>query len=428
MNIISFLANISFVVYLYLGIQSLILDKKSAVNRIFFLVCLSMALWTLCAVFAFSSATKDEFLFWFTLGSVPNVIFYPMTVHFSLALTRLIRLRPLVYALIYLPAIPVFYRIFTGHILFRDFVKEGSYWTFMPDYGSPWFIYVSVYYFICMMTGVACFIIRSRKAATNKERNQGKIIAAAMMTSIVIVAMDEIFLSRLSFYQTRALSPILYVFWMAGIWYAIVKYQFLKISPAVVSECIVSTIDESILLLDNDFNIVRINNAAEDTIRLHRSLLINRPFPEIIEESGDVKNSLSRMKNGEFDSFSCRLHYRTADGAPVLMDVKMKIVRDIHSDIIGVLVIARDVKGFSRFRERFRLSPREADVISLIIQGNSRKDIARILNLSGETVKTHCTSAYNKLGVDNKIQLINLLKEYNLISEQQADTTVVPLK
>ena len=86
------------------------------------------------------------------------------------------------------------------------------------------------------------------------------------------------------------------------------------------------------------------------------------------------------------------------------------------------------MKGLSRFRERYRLSPREADVINLIIQGNTRKDIARILQLSDETIKTHCTSAYNKLGVDNKIQLLNLLKEYNLISEQQADATAVPLK
>lgn len=428
MNVISFLANITFAVYIYLGIQSLLLDKKSAVNRIFFLVCLGMALWTLCAVFAFSSTTKDEFLFWFRLGSLPNIIFYPMTVHFSLALTRLISLRPLVYALIYLPAIPLFYHTFTGHILFRDFVKEGSYWTFIPDYGSPWFIYVTAYYFICMMAGTVCFIIRSRKAATNKERNQGKIISASMLISIVIITIDEIFLSKLSFYRAKGLSPIFYIFWMAGIWYAMVKYQFLKITPALVSECIVATIDESIFLLDNNFNIVRLNKAAEDIMRTGRSSLINRPFPEIIEESSDIRNSLSRMRSREFDSFSCRMHYRVTDSSPVLMDAKLKIVRDIHSDIIGFLVIARDVKGFSRFRERFRLSPREADVISLIIQGNSRNDIARILNLSGETVKTHCTSAYNKLGVDNKIQLINLLKEYNLISEQQAETTVVPLK
>lgn len=107
---------------------------------------------------------------------------------------------------------------------------------------------------------------------------------------------------------------------------------------------------------------------------------------------------LSRMRNGDFDSFSCRMHYKVSGGSPVLMDAKMKIVRDSYRGILGVLVIGRDVKGFSRFRERFRLSPREADVISLVVQGNSPKEIARILGLSAETVKTHCTSAYNKLG------------------------------
>ena len=428
MNIISLLANITFAVYLYLGFHSLLLDKKSAVNRIFFLVCLSMALWTLCAVFAFSSATKDEFLFWFHLGSLPNIIYYPMTVHFSLALTGLVTLRPLVYAFIYLPAFPVFYHSFTGHILFRDFIKTGDYWEFLPDYGSPWFLYVAGYYFICMMVGVFSFIIWSRKAALNKERSQGKIISIAMLISIFIIAADEILLSNLQFYKSKALSPIFYIFWMGGIWYAIAKYQFLKISPAVVSECIVATIDESFVLLDNAFNIVRINRAAEDLLKVNRKSLINRPFSEIIEESNDINNELNRMKSGAFESFSCRMHYKVTDSIPVLIDVKLKIVRDGYMDIIGVLVIGKEVKDYSRFRERYRLSPREADIINLIVQGNSRKDIARILHLSGETVKSHSTAAYNKLGVDNKIQLINLLKEYNLISEQQADISAVLLK
>ena len=134
------------------------------------------------------------------------------------------------------------------------------------------------------------------------------------------------------------------------------------------------------------------------------------------------------MKNGVFESFSCRMHYKVTDNNPVLIDAKLKIVRDGYMDIIGVLVIGKEVKDYSRFRERYRLSPREADIINLIVQGNSRKDIARILHLSGETVKSHSTAAYNKLGVDNKIQLINLLKEYNLISEQQADISAVLLK
>lgn len=428
MNIISLLANITFMVYLYLGINALLLDRKSAVNRIFFLVCSAMALWTLSAIFVFSAGTKDEFLFWFKLGSVPNIIFYPLTVHFCLALTRFIRLRPAVYAALYLPAIPIYYHSFTGTILFRDFVKAGEYWNFIPDYGSLWFYYITLYYFICMMSGAICFIVWSRRAVTNKERKQGQVISVTMLTSIFIVAADEILLSKVPGYNAKAVSPVLFVIWMGGIWYAIAKYQFLKISPAMVSECIVASIDESFVLLDNDFAIVRANRATEEITGMPRKSLVNRHFSEIIEESADIRKEMERMKSGAFESFSCRMHYRAAGASPVMVDAKLKIVRDAFSDIIGVLIIGKEVKGLSRFRERFHLSSREADVIRLIIQGHSRREIAGILGLSNETVKTHCTAAYNKLGVDNKIQLINLLKEYNLMSERQADATVVLLK
>lgn len=428
MNIISLLANIAFVVYLYLGLYVLLMDRRSAVNRLFFLVCLSMALWTFSAVFAFSSDTKEEFLFWFRLGSLPNIIVYPMTAHFALAFTGLISLRPWTYAGIYIPAIPIYYHVFNGFILFKDFVKASDYWEFLPDYGSPWFAYVAAYYFICMITGVVCFIIWSRRAESNKERKQGRIISIAMLISIVIIAADEIFLSLLQFYKTKALSPIFFVFWMGGIWYAITKYQFLKISPAVVSECIVASIDESFLLLDNDFNIVRANRATEDLLKLPWSSLIKRPFSEVIEESEGMRNELHRLRNGAFESFSCRMHYRAKRGAPVLIDAKLKTVRDAWSDMIGVLVIGREVKGPGRFRERYRLSAREAEVINLMVQGRSRNEIAGILQLSSETVKTHITAVYNKLGINNKMQLIHLLKEYNLISEQPADTTAVLLK
>jgi len=428
MNVISLLANIAFVLYLYLGIHVLRMDRKAAVNRLFFLVCLSMALWTLSAVFAYSADTKEDFLFWFTLGSLPNIIFYPMSAHFALALTGLIRLTPWTRACIYLPAIPVYYHAFNGHILFRDFVKAGSHWVFLPDYGSPWFAFVAAYYFACMFLGAVCIIVWSGKARTNKERRQGRIIAVAMLVSIVLVTADEIFLSLLRFYRTRGLSPILYLFWMGGIWYAIVRYQFLKISPAVVSECIVASIDESFILLDNDFNIVRVNRATEELLGAGRDALMDRPFPEIIVESGGIARELNRMRDGAFDSLSCRLHFRAEKSSPVLIDTRLKIVRDGSLDVIGILVIGREVKGFSRFRERYRLSAREADVMNLMVQGRSRNEIAGILNLSSETVKTHCTAVYNKLGINSKMQLVHLLKEYNLISEQRADASAVLLK
>ncbi|MBN1497529.1 MAG: hypothetical protein JXA07_12205, partial [Spirochaetes bacterium] len=258
MNVISFLTSMAWAVYIFLGFHAIRLDSKSPVNRLFFLVCLSIALWAVLASLAFSADTKERFLFWFHLGSLFNIIFYPLTVHFCLALTKLIPLRALVIAGIYAPALPIFYRTTTGNILFKDFVKVGDYWEFLPDYGSPWLVYVALYYFICMMAGAVCFIIWTRRAATNKQRRQGRIIATAMLISIVIVTTDEIFLSKLDFYNTKAISPILFIIWMGGIWYAIVRYQFLKITPAVVSECIIANIDESFILMDNEFRIIRV--------------------------------------------------------------------------------------------------------------------------------------------------------------------------
>jgi len=57
-----------------------------------------------------------------------------------------------------------------------------------------------------------------------------------------------------------------------------------------------------------------------------------------------------------------------------------------------------------------RLSPRERDVITLIAQGRSRKDCARLLELSPNTVADYTKSAYRKLGVGNRAEAARLLK------------------
>jgi DNA-binding CsgD family transcriptional regulator/PAS domain-containing protein len=54
----------------------------------------------------------------------------------------------------------------------------------------------------------------------------------------------------------------------------------------------------------------------------------------------------------------------------------------------------------------FSLSPRETDVCRQLIAGASNSDIADMRNVSVETVKAQIKSAYAKLGVANRIELI----------------------
>lgn len=61
------------------------------------------------------------------------------------------------------------------------------------------------------------------------------------------------------------------------------------------------------------------------------------------------------------------------------------------------------------------LSPREAEVLQLIVAGRTNKEIAETLVLSENTVKTHVNSLYTKLGVNRRTQAVAKAKEIGLL-------------
>jgi len=60
---------------------------------------------------------------------------------------------------------------------------------------------------------------------------------------------------------------------------------------------------------------------------------------------------------------------------------------------------------------RYGISPRERDVISLVIAGKSNREITEKLFISQETVKKHIYNVYRKIGVRNRVQLANVVLE-----------------
>ena len=62
------------------------------------------------------------------------------------------------------------------------------------------------------------------------------------------------------------------------------------------------------------------------------------------------------------------------------------------------------------FYEKYHITNREQEIMRLLIKGESYTEIAQHLVISGTTVKTHVHHIYQKTGVKNKIQLIQLVK------------------
>ena len=54
-----------------------------------------------------------------------------------------------------------------------------------------------------------------------------------------------------------------------------------------------------------------------------------------------------------------------------------------------------------------QLSPRELEVLDLVVKGASSKEIAVELGISTETVKDHVSRVYSKLGVSDRVGAVN---------------------
>jgi NarL family two-component system response regulator LiaR len=61
------------------------------------------------------------------------------------------------------------------------------------------------------------------------------------------------------------------------------------------------------------------------------------------------------------------------------------------------------------------ITPRELEILSLIAQGLSNREIAARLFVSENTVKTHCSRAFDKLGARRRTQAVQLGKQLGLI-------------
>ena len=62
-----------------------------------------------------------------------------------------------------------------------------------------------------------------------------------------------------------------------------------------------------------------------------------------------------------------------------------------------------------------RLSPRELEVLSLIAQGHSSKEVADVLFVSKRTVDFHLARIYDKLQVSNRVQAFRVATRLGLM-------------
>jgi DNA-binding CsgD family transcriptional regulator len=81
----------------------------------------------------------------------------------------------------------------------------------------------------------------------------------------------------------------------------------------------------------------------------------------------------------------------------------------------AVAVAGKPALPDEKRREDLGITRRELEILGLVAQGMSNREIAARLFVSENTVKTHCSRAFDKLGAKRRTQAVQLGKELGLL-------------
>ena len=66
----------------------------------------------------------------------------------------------------------------------------------------------------------------------------------------------------------------------------------------------------------------------------------------------------------------------------------------------------------------FGLTPRELEILSLVVAGDTNEGVARTLSVGRDTVKHHLTSIFDKTGVSSRLELALFAIHHGLVKRR----------
>ena len=121
------------------------------------------------------------------------------------------------------------------------------------------------------------------------------------------------------------------------------------------------------------------------------------PVEEDISQFVNIGVAGFILKDATFEDFVGTIR-SVADGARVLPP---QMTGTLFSQIARTAV----QRGREAALEAVHMTPRERDVIGLIAEGKSNKEIARELNIATHTVKSHVRNVMEKLALHTRLQI-----------------------
>jgi diguanylate cyclase (GGDEF)-like protein/PAS domain S-box-containing protein len=345
----------SFLVYLSAGIYVIYLDRKSSLNRTFFALNMSFALWSFAIVFFITAPDKASCLIWDRISSLGYYSFASFVLHFFLLYTGKVRFlkKWWSYLMIYLPAVIFVAYKFTPYSVVDDYVAGRFGWKTMIDTGSIWFLISNVQYVLfCIISFILCFF-KWREETAIRAKKQAKVIFIAGVLAFLVSSAS--YFSFTWFVQDFPdITVVGLLIWSAGIIYGIRKYKLLILTPTIAADSILQTIIDAVILVSPEGRILHTNKETSQLLGYEEAELkgaeLDRLFPE--DSSKKSKHIMSLLKKGSVRNLES--DFITKDNRKIPIMVSASVCKDQDDVTIGYVIVSKDVTIFRDMETRLK--------------------------------------------------------------------------
>jgi PAS domain S-box-containing protein len=319
------LSSMAFIIYILLGIYTLILNKKSTLNKLFAFYCSCFALWSLSSVFINAIVGHSSILYRVMdkAGGIGWCTYYGVTLHMTLMLTKkskILEKRSNI-VLIYTPGIIML----LVNIIFLQpelsfFIKITSYFTYVDFFWS--FSYVSASLIMIWKWG--------GKSKIRQEKTTSKIIVYTGLASycISLFLQDGLFAFHMSPLYISNVVSLIFAF---GIFYGIINYELLKISASSAAEYIVSKVRDLVILLDSNDKIIYGNPQVLVNLGYFDEELNGKHYSVIFKDAFELKVE-------KYETYCI-----SKDKTEIPVYVRATEIQDKTGDHIGTVLVIKNI-------------------------------------------------------------------------------------
>lgn len=169
----------------------------------------------------------------------------------------------------------------------------------------------------------------------------------------------------------------------------------------------------AVKLKENKYDLILldIQMPHTDTLGLMEYIRITYPEAKVLMFSMSAENIYAKrfMKAGAYGFISKEAPLEEITRAiNIILNGKKYISESLAEKIAEDSFSGKSGNPFNE------LSPREFEIVSLLLEGKTVTEISHALNIQTSTVGTHKARLFEKLGVDNILKLKELATTYNL--------------